>query len=100
MFSVIIEWTKDGDSLSAGSRINVTMATETSFNNYRTQLVFSTVSSSMDSGNYKCAAIIDSGNSLLYVEDSTMVTENTTLIVRGIKFNLHAHFNLHNSCLI
>ena len=37
----------------------ITMATETTPNRYQTQLVFSTLSSSMDSGDYECSITIN-----------------------------------------
>ena len=55
---------------------------------YHTQLVFSTLSSSMDSSNYECSVTINSNDSLLYVEDSTLVNESTTVSVQGM--NIHA----------
>ena len=52
-------------------------------NRYETRLVFSTLSSSMDSGSYECSISIDSNDTLLYVEDSALVNESTTVIVQG-----------------
>ena len=50
-----------------------TTATETTPSHYQTQLVFSTLSSSMDSGNYdQCSVTINSNNSLLYVEVTSL----------------------------
>ena len=80
-------WSKDGDDEieNADPRINITTATETMPNHYQTQLVFSTLSSSMDSGSYECSIGINSNDSLLYVdEDSTLVNESTTVSVQGI----------------
>ena len=80
-------WSKDGDDEieNADPRINITTATETMSNRYQTQLVFSTLSSSMDSGSYECSIGIKSNDSLLYVdEDSTLVNESTTVSVQGI----------------
>ena len=42
----------------------------------------------MDSGNYECSVTINSNSSLLYVEDSALVNESTTVSVQGI--NIHA----------
>ena len=89
--NVEMMWSKDGDetfSENVESRINITAATETSPSHYHTQLVFSTLSSSMDSSNYECSVTINSNDSLLYVEDSTLVNESTTVSVQGM--NIHA----------
>ena len=72
-----------GDVNATAPRIDITTATETSPNRYETRLVFSTLSSSMDSGSYECSISIDSNNTLLYVEDSALVNESTTVIVQG-----------------
>ena len=73
-------------SESATTRIDNTTATETTPNRYETRLVFSTLSSSMDSGRYECSISINSiDTSLLYVEDSALVTESTTVNVQGMK---------------
>ena len=89
--NVEMMWSKDSDEIfseNVESRINITTATETSPSHYHTQLVFSTLSSSMDSGNYECSVTINSNSSLLYVEDSALVNESTTVSVQGI--NIHA----------
>ena len=90
-------WSKDGDddfdtaNVGSGSenattpRIDITTATETTPNRYETQLVFSTLSSSKDSGSYECSISIDSNNTLMFVEDSALVNENTTVNVQGMK---------------
>ena len=88
MINVIMEWTRDGSDIENSSRVSFTTATETSPSHYHTQLVFSTLSSSMDSSNYECSATINSNDSLLYVEDSTLVNESTTVSVQGM--NMHA----------
>ena len=72
------------DSEYAGPRANITMVTETSPNHYQTQLVFSTLSSSVDSGSYECSISINSNNTLLYVDDSILVNESTTVNVQGM----------------
>ena len=84
MINVIMEWTRDGSGIENSSRVNFTMATETSPSHYQTQLVFSTLSSSMDSGTYECSVTINSGSSLLYVDNSTLVNESTTVNIQGI----------------
>ena len=89
-FNVEMEWTREGnndfDNSGTGSgngAVIITMATETSPNRYQTQLVFSILSSSMDSGNYECSITIDSVDSLLFVEDSALINESTTVNVQG-----------------
>ena len=77
-----------GSGSTAGSRIDITTATKTMPNRYQTQLVFSTLSSSMDSGSYECSISIDSNDTLLYVDDSTLVNESTTVSVSGMELQL------------
>ena len=102
-FDVEMEWTRDEFNISdtgsgnADPRTSITMATETSPNRYQTQLVFSTLSSSMDSGDYECSITIISSNLLLYVEDSTLVSENTTVNVQGVKL-LSCTQCVHSAC--
>ena len=86
-------WSKDGDddfdTANVGDvnattpRIDITTTTVASPNRYETRLVFITLSSSMDSGSYECSISIDSNDTLLYVEDSALVNESTTVIVQG-----------------
>ena len=93
LFDVDMLWSKDGDNdfdtayvgnvNAKKPRIDNTTATETSPNRYETRLVFSTLSSSMDSGSYECSISIDSIDTLLYVEDSALVKESTTVNVQG-----------------
>ena len=85
-FDVEMMWSKDDDDdfdTYANPRINITMVTMISTNRYQSQLVFSTLSSSMDSGSYECSIGINSNNTLLYVEDSALVNESTTVSVKG-----------------
>ena len=84
MINVIMEWTRDGSSIENSSRVSYTMATETSPSHYQAQLVFSTLSSSTDSGNYACNVTINSNDSLLYVEGSVSVNERTTVSIQGM----------------
>ena len=92
MINVIMEWTRDGSDIENSSRVSFTTATETTPSHYQTQLVFSTLSSSMDSGNYECSVTINSNNSLLYVEDSTLVNESTTVSVQGTNYMCNTNF--------
>ena len=85
MINVIMEWTRDGSDIENSSRVSFTTATEITPSHYQTQLVFSTLSSSMDSGNYECSVTINSNSSLLYVKDSTLVNESTTVSVQGME---------------
>ena len=94
-FDVDLMWSKDGDDdfdtanvgdvNATAPRIDITTATETTPNRYETRLVFSTLSSSMDSGSYECSISIDSNDTLMYVEDSALVNESTTVIVQGME---------------
>ena len=94
-FDVEMMWSKDGDddfdTANVGDvnvtapRIDIITATETTPNRYETRLVFRTLSSSMDSGSYECSISIDSNDTLLHVEDSALVNENTTVNVQGMK---------------
>ena len=108
-FNVIMEWTRDYDDIMASGsgnesdgtsgndrRVKIAKTTETASRHYQTQLVFSTLSSSLDSGNYMCSVTIDSVVSLLYVKDSSMVSETTTVNVKG----MHGGDTLRLECKI
>ena len=91
-FSVLIKWTRNGIPASGPPRVNTTAAIETSPNHYQTQLVFSTLSSSEDTGEYTCAITVDSSNALLYVSGAEEVNETAEVEIQGIPV-LH-HFVL------
>ena len=74
------------------SRVTVRMPTNISSNLYQFEIAFSTLSSSMDSGNYTCSISIDSDDSLLYVEDSIPVSVTTTLSVEGMDVYMHISY--------
>ena len=106
-----MEWTRDYDDIMASGsgsesdgtsgngdddrRVKIAKTTETTPRHYQTQLVFGTLSSSLDSGNYMCSVTIDSENSLLYVKDSSMVSEITAVNVQGMHVGAAFSFKLN-----
>ena len=81
-FTVEVEWTRNGSPPPGPPRVMTTPLTETTLNHYQTQLTYTTLSSSEDSGDYKCIITVDSMENLLFVGDS-MVNKSTALVVRG-----------------
>ena len=67
---VNIEWTMFGIPLTSNDRITVGGVNETGFNQYRSQVSFSTLSSTHDSGIYNCTFNITSGEDYIYVADA------------------------------
>ena len=67
---VNIEWTMSGSPLTSNDRITVGGVNETGFNQYRSQVSFSTLSSTHDSGIYNCTFNITSGEDYIYVADA------------------------------
>ena len=74
----------DNGNQSTNPRFVVTPARMTAPNHYQTQLSFSTLSSSMDTGQYVCTISINSPESLEFVLDSMSASESTNLIVEGV----------------
>ena len=71
------------DSTNTTERITVLNPFETSFNTYSTQVIFSTLSSSMDSGMYTCNVSIISVGGYDYVSNADAVEISTNLTVIG-----------------
>lgn len=80
---VDVEWTLSGDPLDSDERVMISNATQTGYNNYRSQVDFSTLSSTMDSGNYICAFNVTDCKTCTctFVLDANIVYDNTTLNV-------------------
>ena len=74
--SVNIEWTVSGSPLTSNDRITVG-----AINQYRSQVTFSTLSSTHDSGEYICTISVISGEGCMYVEDAEVVEVFTALNV-------------------
>ena len=79
--SVNIEWTVSGSPLTSNDRITVGAINQTGFNQYRSQVTFSTLSSTHDSGEYICTISVISGEGCMYVEDAEVVEVFTALSV-------------------
>ena len=71
------------DPTNTAKRITVLNPFETSFNTYSTQVIFSTLSSSMDSGMYTCNVSIISVGGYDYVSNADTDAINTNLTVIG-----------------
>ena len=82
---MVIKWTMSGSPLTSNDRITVGGVDETGFNQYRSQVSFSTLSSTHDSGIYSCTVNVTSDDSedCAYVEDANVVEEFTALNVTG-----------------
>ena len=98
-FSVLMEWTRDGVPAFDHPRVNATAAMETFPNHYQTQLVFSTLSNSEDTGEYTCAIAMDSNDALLYVSDAEEVNETVEVEVQGMPV-LHHFVLMRVSCMV
>ena len=87
-FIVNTTWTITNGSVhnNTTKRISVLNPFETSFNTYSTQVIFSTLSSSMDSGMYTCNVSIISVGGYDYVSNGDTDAINTNLTVIG-KYN-------------
>ena len=71
------------DSTNTTKRITVLNPFESSFNTYSTQAIFSTLSSSMDSGMYTCNVSIISVGGYDYVSNADTDAISTNLTVIG-----------------
>ena len=78
-----IEWAMSGSPLTSNDRITVGGVDETGFNQYRSQVTFSTLSSIYDSGIYNCTVNVTSDEDCVYVEDADVVEDFTALNVTG-----------------
>ena len=78
---VDIEWTMSGSPLTSNDRITVGDVNETGFNQYRSQVIFSTLSSTHDSGQYNCTVNITSGEDYIYVADADVIDKFITFNV-------------------
>ena len=86
-FIVNTTWTMTNGSVhniltNTTDRITVFNTFETSFNTYSTRVIFSTFSSSMDSGKYTCSVTIISVGGYDYVSDADTdeISANITVI--------------------
>ena len=86
---VNIEWTMSGSPLTSNDRITVGGVNETGFNQYRSQVTFSTLSSTHDSGIYNCTFNITSGEDYTYVADAGMIDVFITLNVTSKLISNH-----------
>ena len=81
-FIVNTTWTSSVHN-NTTERITVLNPFETSFNTYSTQVIFSTLSSSMDSGMYTCNVSIISVGGYDYVSNADTDAISTILTVIG-----------------
>ena len=87
---VNIEWTMSGSPLTSNDRITVSGVNETGFNQYRSQVSFSTLSSTHDSGIYSCTVNVTSGEDYIYVHvaDADVINRFITLNVTSKLINV------------
>ena len=85
---VNIEWTMSGSPLTSNDRVTVGGVNETGFNQYRSQVSFSTLSSTHDSGIYNCTFNITSGEDYVHVADADVINRFITLNVIGKLINV------------
>ena len=78
---VNIEWTMSSSPLTSNDRITVGGVNEIGFNQYRSQISFSTLSSTHDSGIYNCTVNVTSGEDYIYVTDANVINRFITLNV-------------------
>ena len=81
-FNVHINWSLNGDLYIDSP--HVTVKETSSSHHYQSQLVFTTLSSSMDTGNYTCSITVDSEDSLVYVSDAVPVNSTAAVLVQGM----------------
>ena len=79
---VDIEWTMSGSPLTSNDRVTVGGVDETGFNQYRSQVTFSSTHVH-DSGIYNCTVNVTSGEDYIYVVDADVINEFTILNVTG-----------------
>ena len=68
---------------SSSGRVTVYYPEFTRFNQYQSHVVFSTLSSSVDSGLYRCEVVIDSDSNYTFVYNSIKFNDTTTFEVVG-----------------
>ena len=79
--SVDVEWTMSYDVLVSNERVTVGDVYQIGFNEYRSVVDFSTLSSTYDSGNYNCTVNITSN--CMSVLDANVAVDYTFLDVVG-----------------
>ena len=89
-FNVHTNWSLNGEPYINSPRVTTTSVKETSSSHhYQSQLVFTTLSSSMDTGNYTCSITVDSEDSLVYVSDAVPVNSTAAVLVQGMLLYRH-----------
>lgn len=85
-------WHRNGNSLSSDERIDVLDAFSVpGINQYRSQVVFSSLSSTVDSGTYTCTVVVDSELAYPYIT-SASATSSTPIDVNGEYIVFLTHF--------
>ena len=79
-FTVHVKWSHNYDSIVESSRIATVAPRKIAPNHYQAQLVFTTLSSSVDTGLYTCTVSVNSLDSLLYVNDAS---NTANVVVQG-----------------
>ena len=82
--TVSVNWTKDGTILTTGGRITVSNVSNTSNSNqYQAQVMFSTLSSTVDSGMYTSVVSVNSDSSYPYVTSALSTSEMVNISITG-----------------
>ena len=82
--TLFVSWTRNGSILNNGERIIVSNVSNTSGSNlYQAQLIFSSLSSTIDSGTYATSVSINSIPSFPYVTSALPTTEMVKITVTG-----------------
>ena len=84
--TVSVSWARNGNILTNGGRITVSDVFNTNYLNlYQAQLIFSSLSSTTDSGMYTTSASVNSVSSNPYVTTALPTTETINITVNGKK---------------
>ena len=80
---VDVKWTMfdNGKTLISNDRIAISSVSQTDVNQYRSQITFTTLSSTYDSGTYRCTVNTSSDADYIYVRGTSMLEESTTIDV-------------------
>lgn len=84
LVNVSILWYKSGVLISNNSQISVSDVSQISNYEYQSRITFSSVSMTLDSGQYSCEAFVSAYPGSPHIPDSPLVTTLYTLTTEGI----------------
>ncbi len=82
---------------TTSSRVVVYSPYSTGFNQYQSRIVFSTLSSVIDPGDYTCDVIIDSNSQYTFIDDSDNDDDTTTIQVMSTFIFFYSGWYLYNT---